>query len=322
MKKTICFRAVVNLLFTNLFYVFLDGFLILLRILHFIMNILPHKSWHVLNKDNIARVRADEAKAAEEEKQKNLRLALGEQEARTNHLRKQSRKRLAQFEEEGGGSFNDTTLAEHKPESHINFFADHEAGLSTSNNSKKNIDHEKEKKAEQEKYEKSIGLLTYLGQSALEPETSKPWYLEKNQPDTDKDTLNLKRSDKDEKLKNYLDPVHQMNEFINKKKKKHKKHRSHKEKKHNHRHKDDKASSECKQPSKTMAELRAERIKRETAEREKCNKIRAIARGEKVEEKKKEHVEVDDRRRKYNSQYNPDFVRVRKPTKDHGLKYH
>ena len=49
-----------------------------------------------------------------------------------------------------------------------------------------NKEHEAEKKQEQEAYEKKIGLLTYLGQSSVESQTSKPWYQQSRQKDEDK----------------------------------------------------------------------------------------------------------------------------------------
>ena len=61
-------------------------------------NRLIFNRWHVRTKDNIARVRRDEAKAAAEAKEVEQRAKLAEQEARTALLKSRARIRM---EEEG-----------------------------------------------------------------------------------------------------------------------------------------------------------------------------------------------------------------------------
>ncbi|KAF8937919.1 hypothetical protein BGZ58_001944 [Dissophora ornata] len=59
------------------------------------MNILPHKSWHVYNQKNRDKVRRDEAKAEEEEKQTNDRAIAADREHRLTVLRQRAQKRLS-----------------------------------------------------------------------------------------------------------------------------------------------------------------------------------------------------------------------------------
>nr|KAG5696885.1 hypothetical protein BaRGS_035295 [Batillaria attramentaria] len=140
---------------------------------------------------------------------------------------------------------------------HINFFKDIEAGLQQDG---KNKEHEAEKKAEQEKWEKNMGLLTYLGQSAVESQNDLPWYLKKSElkKDEEKEKKKAERRCGDEKHKASQDPLLEM--------------RKHLDKRHKHKHTD------------RDRELRAERLRREMAEKQKIAAVVARARGENVEE--------------------------------------
>ncbi|CAG7835501.1 unnamed protein product [Allacma fusca] len=187
------------------------------------MNILPHKSWHVRTKKNIAKVRKDEAQAAEEEKERQRRIALAAQEARTSFLR-----------ERAGQRFEDTATTEVptlplekvadiiQKDGHVNFFQEIEDGVIQKN--KINVEHEEEKKKEQEDYEKKIGYLTYLGQNSLEHSKEKPWYatISRSLPtavgtssklvskDSDGDLSALKEA----KFKDFHDPLKDIRKYL------------------------------------------------------------------------------------------------------------
>ncbi|GFS22989.1 leukocyte receptor cluster member 1 [Elysia marginata] len=345
------------------------------------MNILPHKSWHVRNKKNIERVRRDEEKAAEEEKEKQRRIALAEQEARTDLLRKKAKNRALPSTSDGPDhlpcevsttSQGDDSVAVSSSKDcvipglgdskeHMNFFKEIEDGLVKQGTNK---EHEAEKKKEQEELEKRIGLLTYLGQTALDNKESAPWYLDKKlrKKNKSEDDTEAKKEDKELELKRAvqqkrleeMDPLLQMKQYVEKKK--HGKHKKHKHKDKKRSHKDEKerkkifsssdASIETPTTKKTIEQLRAERIARERKEKLRTQALltRTSSTGSgnsskfgasktqshhgnsssSSEESDREGEEERRRgvKRRYNSQYNPEFVRQPKskykPQSNHG----
>ncbi|XP_014368882.2 leukocyte receptor cluster member 1 homolog [Papilio machaon] len=130
------------------------------------MNILPKKRWHVRTKENIARVRKDEAEAAEKERQERLRIDIADREARLHVLKQKSKQKLQDLDIKL--CEKDPTVA--KPD-HINLFEDLEHSVTSTNK-----DHDLEAKEKKEEYEKKIGYLTYLGQDTNEAQKKKNWY--------------------------------------------------------------------------------------------------------------------------------------------------
>ena len=221
------------------------------------MNILPKKSWHVRNKDNVAKVRKDEEEARNEEKKRLQQIALAEQEARTELLRKKAKKLLPNDSSNSLVALNKDEL---KP---INFFQEIGPDGKPYAISAKNEEHEKEKQEEKEKAEKKIGLLTYLGQSAAEtmPDDQRPWYFKPPSQNYSSDKKNSSKSETvDDKKKIALDPITEMKEHLKKKKKHKHSHKKQKTKKSSH-------SSNLSSKDK-LAKLRKDRLEREAKEKQ------------------------------------------------------
>ncbi|XP_060112338.1 leukocyte receptor cluster member 1 [Heteronotia binoei] len=252
------------------------------------MNILPKKSWHVRNKDNVARVRRDEAEAEAERQKREARVLLAEQEARTEFLRKKARLSVP-----GSDSSSSDLLSpgSEGPSQHINFFHElQEVG---------NKEHEEEKRQEKERREKALGILTYLGQSAAEAQTSQPWY--QKPPERSEAVA------KDVKLKGKLDPLVEMERHLHKKKS------SQKEGKKGKAEQKQKESrggpSSLSSSSSTLEKLRQERLRREQTERARAEVLLAQKAGKLLPREAEE--EVDERKRGYNSQFHPQLARKR-----------
>ncbi|XP_072832865.2 leukocyte receptor cluster member 1 [Pogona vitticeps] len=250
------------------------------------MNILPKKSWHVRNKDNVAKVRKDEAEAEAQRQKKEARALLAEQEARTEFLRKKARLSASGRD---ASSTDLVPLDSEEPSRHLNLFQElQESG---------NKEYEEEKRQEKERQEKAVGILTYLGQSAAEAQHCRPWYQQ--MPERGKAVA------KDEKLKDKLDPLAEMEKHLRKKK------GSHKEKgEGKHKEKGSTAVRAMPSPSSSALEqLRQERLQREHAERARAESLLAQRAG--TLQSRQEEEEVDERKRSYNSQFNPQLARKR-----------
>ncbi|CAF1595770.1 unnamed protein product [Adineta ricciae] len=269
------------------------------------MNILPKKRWHVRNKDNIARVLRDEKKAAEEEQKAIRRKTLAEQEVRLNYLRAKRGDQPISFQNAQDAA------ATQNPQEHVNFFQLEEQGLKTTDAT--NAEHEKEKKAENEEFEKKIGLLTYLGGSIVESKGSVPWYLERNNNNRS-DVRDVSRTDREERDRLRIqkqDPLNHMSKYVDDLKRK--REDENKSLSSNSTKKTSASStSSSSSTSSRIEQLRADRLKREAQERAKtATYLSRVFTGSDSTPATPEpvRVEIDDRKRRYNSQFNPDIAK-------------
>ncbi|KAJ8713526.1 hypothetical protein PYW07_013896 [Mythimna separata] len=292
------------------------------------MNILPKKRWHVRTKENIARVRKDEAEAAEKERQEKSRVEQADREARLSVLKNKSRQKLLEH------GIQEPEPTQQATVEHINLFANLDDAVKTTNK-----EHDKDVKEKKEEYEKKIGYLTYLGQDTNEALGKKNWYevppeiggasRSSNIKDT-YDKLVMKDQDGKPKIKEpdekngevswkkkqMLDPMNAFkhlhdNSYKDKKKaipnantktdnytaigKKHK----HKKNKHK------KDKTKDKEKEQKLQKLREARLKREQQEK---YRTELFLKG--LHQPVNTEIEEDTRiKAKYNSQFNPELAR-------------
>ncbi|KAH1002962.1 hypothetical protein HUJ04_008982 [Dendroctonus ponderosae] len=298
------------------------------------MNILPKKRWHVRTRENIARVRRDEAKAKEGETAKEERVKLAhflrkldpplrkplaikgfkgvfssiqEKEARRQLLLQKSR-----------GEFQTTSFvpldSSEKPcqSGHVNFFEDLEEGRAELKQTNK--EREKEVKDEKEKYEKQIGYLTYLGQDTNEALGKKSWYEQPPNRAQDIKEVSLKSKLREDPLvlmkkigeqhkkaraavveaRRYSELRKEFFEDVSRQSKK--------------RKIPEDIVSPCAEKEaekqRKLEALRAERLRREKEERRRSDELLAKVIG--GEEKKQPPKET---KRRYNAQFNPELAK-------------
>ncbi|CAD5210288.1 unnamed protein product [Bursaphelenchus xylophilus] len=209
------------------------------------MNILPKKKWHVRTKENMARVRRDEAAAAEAEQSRLERVRLAEHERRLELLKaKQSDPFKSGRDKEEG---EDTKEIQPSSSGHINFFEELEQ-QERSNMASGNKEYQAEKKAEQHAWESKMGIMKKFAEDTMEISGEKNWWekIERIKPEVKEKNVTEKK--------------------MNKKEKKHKK-----RKRRRSSSEEEEDSAEAKK--KRIEALRAERLQREAEEKRREAKL-------------------------------------------------
>lgn len=315
-------------------------------------NILPKKNWHVLKKENIDRVRRDEAIAAEEEKARLRKIAIAEKEARTELLRDKARtQRLSRDAVEAGTSSSPAlpisftsagVVAEPKGGlTHVNFFKESEAGNAEE---KANQERKKEEKEEQEKWERKVGISVALGQVPGGPLDNQlnPWWMQaKKEKEEEDEEERDKRDTKKKKDPEKKPPMSYKEKFdadrikaegrhkrderrkrqmdpmmeVEKQMSKHKKHKKDKQ----HYGDDHGRSTSARKEKKEKVEKKKktiEELRAERLKREGKERTKALDfLGGKPGKKEKEELKEKDRdadKNYFNSQFFPELARKRK----------
>lgn len=171
-----------------------------------IMNILPHKSWHVRTKKSIARFKRDEEKASTAEDGKTKRIKLAESEARINQLRhKIAHSPKATTTDTGGAEV-------------FNLFANFEDSRVD------DAEQKKEKAVAQEKWEVGAGIFSYLdGRYRHDDEAvDDQWYTKSHEDRMKLNQHNITaKAIQDDKIKSVYDPLNVIKFYQTKLTKKH-----------------------------------------------------------------------------------------------------
>ncbi|KAI1726903.1 leukocyte receptor cluster member 1 [Ditylenchus destructor] len=279
------------------------------------MNILPKKKWHVRTKENMARVRRDEAKAAAEQKAIDDRIKLADNEDRIRRLKKQTGTEdepgffeglSSKATTSGEATFSETGANATK---HVNLFVELEE-QERKNLAHGNKEYEAEKKKEQDDWESKMGIMKRFAEDTKEYSKEKYWWeniplVRETVSKPDKDSVNtlpqpsttLQKVEKKRKHSTLSTSSSSSSIEVVEKSAKAAQSAS--------------SSAEDKKRSK-LEKLRAERLARERAEHERVKEL--------LKPKKEEDYPLDaqtqrklelenERNRKYNPQFNPDFVR-------------
>uniref|UniRef100_A0A914BZL2 CBF1-interacting co-repressor CIR N-terminal domain-containing protein n=1 Tax=Acrobeloides nanus TaxID=290746 RepID=A0A914BZL2_9BILA len=290
------------------------------------MNILPKKKWHVRTKENMARVRRDEKKAAEKEKQVLERALLADQEDRVRKLKEKASQRYGASVFDRPGPSEEVPGPSDETAKHVNLFAALEEE-ERKNLVSGNAEYLAEKKKEQDEWESKMGIMKYLAEGSNELTKQQSWYDKLPDRSIYSQEPTKSTGARPTIAKPFLErilpqPKIKEAEKERKKPKKEKKiKKDKKEKKRKHKHhkkrsrKSSSGSSESSSESeeekelkrKKLEQLRAERLARERAERIKAEQVFAP---------KTEVPKTPVEPKGYNSQFNPEFAKQNQPKTD------